>query len=201
MNRLALHSAYILPQNELTRAPFLDTMMASQCSRTVKSTDRSLYTLQGLLLEAIGHLSQLLEAINDLDPQVTMDQIGEAVETAVTLLANASNKMSLMRRTKIMEEYNKELVPFAAAKERDWASAAPRLFGPNFLKEAADYLQQLQLVWKVKEKPASVFRQALSSSQQGEAEGRNPTGSSPTHTQPTQISHTPWVREFPQRND
>ena len=82
-----------------------------------------MYTLQGLLLEAIEPLSQLLEAVNDPDPQLTMDQIGEAVETAVTLLANASNKMSLMR-TKILEEYNKELVPFAAAKERDWASAA-----------------------------------------------------------------------------
>ena len=101
-----------------------------------------------------------MEAINDPDPQVTMDQIGKAVEAAVTSLANASNKMSLMRRTKILEEYNKELVPFAAAKERDWASAAQRLFGPNFLKEVADYLQQLQLVRKVKEKPAPVFQQA-----------------------------------------
>ena len=145
-------------------------MMASQCSRTVKSTNRSLYTLQGLLLEAIGPMSQLLEAVNDPDPQVTTDQIGEAVdlETAVTLLANASNKMSLMRMTKILEEYNKELVPFAAAKEQDWASAAPRLFGPNFLKEAADYLQQLQLIWKVKEKLAPVFQQAP-----GQASGGN----------------------------
>ena len=157
--RHALRSTYTLPQNKLTRAPFLDTMMASQCSRTVKSTNRSLYTLQGLLLEAIGPLNQFMEAINDpdpqvainnSDPQVTMDQIGEAVETAVTSLANASNKMSLMRRTKILEEYNKEFVPFAAAKEQDWASTVPRLFGPNFLKEAADYLQQLQLVRKVK---------------------------------------------------
>ena len=125
-----------------------------------------MYTLQGLLLEATEPLSQLLEAVNDPDPQLTMDQIGEAVETAVTLLANASNKMSLMR-TKILEEYNKELVPFAAAKERDWASAAPRLFGPNFLKEAADYLQQLQLVRKVKEKPAPVFRQAPHQASEG----------------------------------
>ena len=43
-------------------------------------------------------------------------------------------------------EYNKELLPFATAKKRDWASGAPRLFGPNFLKEATNYLQQLQLL-------------------------------------------------------
>ena len=151
--RCTLRSAYTLPQNKLTRAPFLDTMMGSQCSRTVKSKDRSLYTTQGLLLEAIGLLIQLLEAVNN----PPMDQIGEALATAITLLANASNKMSLMRRIRIPEEYNKELVPFAAAKETDWASAAPRLLGLNSLKEAADYLQQLQLVRKVKEKPAPVF--------------------------------------------
>ena len=114
--------------------------MASECSKSCKSMDHSLYTLQGLILEAIGPLSQLLEAVNDPDPQVSMDQVGEAVETAISLLANASNKASLMRRTKILEEYNKDLVSFSEAKERDWASAAPRLFRPNFLKEAADHL-------------------------------------------------------------
>ena len=128
-------------------------MMASECSRASKSTDRSLYMLQGLILEAIGPLSQLLEAVNNPNPQLTMDQIWDAVETAITLLANASNKTSLMRRTKILEEYNKELVSFAAAQERDWASAALCLFGPNFLKEAADYLQNLQLIRKVKQPP------------------------------------------------
>jgi len=50
--------------------------------------------------------------------------------------------------------YSKELVPFAAESERDWTSGDPRLFGPSFLKEALDYLQQLQLVRKMKEKPA-----------------------------------------------
>ena len=86
-----------------------------------------------------------------------MDQIGEAVETALTLLANASIHISGMRRTKV---YSKELVPFAAESERDWTSGDPRLFGPSFLKEALDYLQQLQLVRKVKEKP--VFHSAPS---------------------------------------
>jgi len=80
-----------------------------------------------------------LEAVNDPEQQVSMEQIGETVETAITLIANTSNKVSLMRRTKTMDEYNKELVSFITADERDcWASAAPCLFGPNFLKEAAD---------------------------------------------------------------
>jgi len=57
----------------------------------------------------------------------------------------------------VLEDYSKELVPFAAESECDWTSGDPRLFGPSFLKEALDYLQQLQLVRKVKEKP--VFHQ------------------------------------------
>jgi len=109
-DRHALRSKYTLPQNDLTRAPFLDAMMASECSRNCKSTDRSLYTLQGLILEVIGPLSQLLEAVNDPNPEVSMDQLGEAVETAITLLADASNKTSLMRRTKILEEYLSHLL-------------------------------------------------------------------------------------------
>ena len=139
-------------------------MIASERSSKVKSTDRSLFTLQGLILETIGPLNQLLKAVNDPEPNVSMDQIGDAIETAITLLANAANKTSLMRRSRILEEYNRELVPFTTAQERDWASAAPQLFGPNFLKEAADYLQQLQLIRKVKSKPTQVFRQAPSPS-------------------------------------
>lgn len=196
--RRSLRSQYTLPQNDLTRAPFLDAMMGSECSKPCKSLDRSLYTLQGLLLEPIGPLSQLLEAVNDPDPQVTMDQIGEAVETAITLLANASNKLSLMRRARILEEYNKELVAFAAEKERNWTAAAPRLFGPNFLKEAADHLQHLQLVRKVKQPQQQNFRPPPPS---GSARG----GGDPTdqcHTLGHLVKRTTlWGRELPQRRN
>jgi len=47
------------------------------------------------------------------------------VETPIISLANASNKSSLIRRTKILEEYNKELMTFAGAQERNWARTAP----------------------------------------------------------------------------
>ena len=145
--------------------------VASECSRTCKSRDCSLYTLQGLILEAIGPLRQ-----SDPNPQVSLDQIEEAAETAIIILANcpnACNKTSLIRRTKILEEYNKELVIFAGAQERNWASAAPQLFGLNFLKAPAHYLQHLQLVRKVKQ-PQQNFQQSPSWSQQrGWGKGRN----------------------------
>jgi len=67
-----------------------------------------------------------------------LDQIGDVVETALTLLANASIHIFGGRRAKVLEDYNTELVPFAAESECDWTSGAPQLFGPRFLKKALD---------------------------------------------------------------
>ena len=53
--------------------------------------------LQGLVLDVIGPLTQLLEAVNDDQARVTTDQISEAVETAISLLANASYQISAVR--------------------------------------------------------------------------------------------------------
>ena len=69
----------MLPQNELTKTPLLDTMLAGQCSSATKLLDHTLSSLQGQVLEAVGPLSQLLEAVNDEDPQLSTDQIGKAV--------------------------------------------------------------------------------------------------------------------------
>ena len=60
--------------------------------------------------------------------------------------------LSIMRKSKILEQYNNELLLFVAAKEHDWVNAASQLFGLNCMKEVSDYLQQLQLLKKVKEK-------------------------------------------------
>jgi len=139
--------------------------------------------------------------VNDPEPNLSLDQIGDAVETAIALLANALNKTTLMRRSRVLEEYNKELVPFATAQERDWTSAAPRLFGPTFLKDAADYLQQLQLVRKVKSKPTQVFGQGPPSSHQGEAEDQRHGSSHHTLARPATRRLILRGRELPRRND
>lgn len=66
-------------------------------------------------MEAIRSHNQVLEAVNDPNAQIFIDQTDEAVETAITLLVN-SFKMPLIRRTKILEKYTKELVSFAVVK-------------------------------------------------------------------------------------
>ena len=87
-----------------------------------------------MYLEPTGLFSQLLEAVNDPNPEDTMDQIREANEMAITLLANASNKLLLMRRASILEG------ACYICCRKNWATVAPRLFGLKFLQEAADHL-------------------------------------------------------------
>ena len=76
-------------------------------------------------------------------------------------------KYQLWGKLKFWMNTTKELLSFAAASECDWASTAPHLFGQNFLKESSEYLQKLQLLRKVKEKPSSSFWQPPLQSQQG----------------------------------
>ena len=58
-----------LPETSCQRtSPILGTMLASQCSRAIKSMDNTLSSLQGYVVEATGPLSKLMEAINDDGP-------------------------------------------------------------------------------------------------------------------------------------
>ena len=72
--------------------------MSLECLSEAKSTN--LFTLPKLILEAIVPLIQLLEAVNDPEPNLSMNQIGDAIEIVIILLPNASNKTSLMRESR-----------------------------------------------------------------------------------------------------
>ena len=53
--------------------------------------------MQTLNLDALTPLAELLEQING-EKEITADQVGYAVESAITLLGNASAQMSTLRR-------------------------------------------------------------------------------------------------------
>lgn len=70
-----------------------------------------------MILDAIGPLTELLEKLNSEEPNITTEEVGYAVESAVTLLDNASSQISGLRRQKVPEEYNKDLISFAKERE------------------------------------------------------------------------------------
>ena len=98
-----------------------------------KFTDTALACLQALTLDAVGPLTDLLEKMaaggesseDSLDLQVVKD----AVQSALVLLGNASTQFSIYRQTKVLEEFNKDLISFAEEKEPELREAAPQLFG------------------------------------------------------------------------
>ena len=91
-----------------------------------------------------------------LDFQVEEDTI----QSALAFLGNAATQFSIYRRTKILEEYSKELVSFSEELEPELRAAAPLLFGPSCTKQAADHLGQVEALRKVKGKGKKVFYKA-----------------------------------------
>ena len=124
--------------------------MLEQCSKSTKTNDKVLARLQALMLDAVGPLTHLLEKLNSEEAEIDTDEVGYVVESAITLIGNASSQMSILRRQKILEEYNKDLLSFAQDREEEFTKAAPQLFGVQFPKEAADHLDQVAALRRAK---------------------------------------------------
>ncbi len=65
-----------------------------------------------------------------------------AVKAALTFTGNASSQCTSLRRTGILEEYNKDLVSFGQESGKLFASATNTLFGPSFPEKAAERIKQ-----------------------------------------------------------
>ena len=167
LERRQLRSAFALPKVAVTKALTLDPVMSSQCSKSTKTNDKALARVQALTLDAIGPLTDLLEKLNSDEVEISAEDVGYAVESAVTLLSNASSQMSGLRRQKVLEEYNKDLLSFAKEREATFIKAAPLLFGPQFPKDASDHLEHVAALKRAKSSTSyssgSGFQKASSS--------------------------------------
>ena len=119
------------------------------------------------MLDAVGPLTDLLERINDSKPAddkeeedqqgVDLQLVEDAAQAALAFLGNAAAQFSAYRRTKILEEYNKDRVSFSEEVKPDLWAAAPLLFGSSFTKQASEHLSQVEALKKVKGKGKKVF--------------------------------------------
>ena len=140
-NRRQLRNAFALPKVAVTKTLSVDLVMAAN--------DKVLAHLQALTLDAVGSLMDTLEKLNSGMSEIDANEIGYVVESAVTLFGNASSQMSILRRQKILEEYNMDLLSFAQDRE-EFPKAAPQLFGAQFSKDAADHLEQMAALRRAK---------------------------------------------------
>ena len=116
----ALRRQFLVPDMPLTMAPKLDKVMAAESVPAVRTLDQSLGRLQALMLDAVGPLTDLLERISrsipsegqedEEDQGLDLQVIEDSVQSALAFLGNAATQFSGYRRTKILEEYNKDLM-------------------------------------------------------------------------------------------
>ena len=71
--RRSLRRQYTLQQNDLTRAPFLDAMMGSECSKPCKSMDRKSVVLAAQHLKVVTHILQCLGFIINTKMSLTQE--------------------------------------------------------------------------------------------------------------------------------
>lgn len=112
-------------------------------------------------MDAIGPLTDLLEKMaacgNSSEDSLDLQVVEDVVQSALVLLGNASTQFPMYRCTKILEDFNKDLISFAAEKEPELSGAALHLFGSAFTKQMADHLKQVETLQKVKRKTKKVF--------------------------------------------
>ena len=73
--RRQLRSAFALPKVAITKAPTLDPVMSSQCSKSTKTSDKALARVQALTLDAIGPLTDLLEKLNSDEVEISAEDV------------------------------------------------------------------------------------------------------------------------------
>jgi len=98
-----LHSNFIVPDMPFTTPPHLDKLMAAECSKRVKTTDQSYFSIQALFLDAAGPLTRLLDNINRENP-ISVDDVEAAVKADLTFMGNTTSKCNIKRRTLVLEE-------------------------------------------------------------------------------------------------
>ena len=167
--RRSLRSKFILPKAPVTRAPRLDKVYVDSCSKSTKQADRSLAHIQALMLDVAGPISEALEQLNvtteDDSEEIELDleKLGATLEVAPTFLGNTSTQTSNLRRLKLMEDINKDLVPYTMDQEEHFIAQAPMLFGNQFMKNATEHWEQVKALRKVRDHPAtSGFQKAYS---------------------------------------
>ena len=82
--------------------------------------------IQTHVLDALAPLSTIIETQEGISKQ-TLD----AVAAAVKLLGNASARISHLRRTKVITQMNKALLPLVE-EDSNFEDVSPSLFRPEF---------------------------------------------------------------------
>ena len=142
-DRRQLWHQFIVPNTPFTTSPHLDKMIAGERSKSTKANDSLFSDIQAHFLDAVGPLTGIIEAING-GKQLAIEDVDSVVKAALTLLGNASHRCTSIRRQGVLQDYNKDLVSYAAESDELFSSATKTLLGPAFPEKAATHLRQMK---------------------------------------------------------
>ena len=127
-----------LPDTTVFTAPKLDKAIGDQIQKnykkTVENRDKELMKVQRHILNVGAPLSALHDLLENKQ-DLSHEEIMNLVERALCLLGNASNSMSILRRSKILYSINPSKISLAEAA---FLNAGSSLFGTDISKIAAD---------------------------------------------------------------
>ena len=121
---------YTLPKVPATKTPTLDGYLKSELSQATMAADKELATIQTFALDALSPLTAIIEA-DTKGENITNTQGVNAVKAAIELIGNANARISHLRRTKIISQMNKSLLPLTE-DDSNFTDAPPTLFGSEF---------------------------------------------------------------------
>ena len=136
--RKAARKRYKLPKVPATRTPRLDPFLKTEIPQTAKSLDSDLARVQTLYMDALAPLTTLSES-----EELSFEDVRRATTTAMALIDNANSSLSRLRREKLVNSFNKSLLPLVK-EDKDFAETTPYLFGADFAKRSKDFTDQIK---------------------------------------------------------
>ena len=109
-DRLSTRNAYSLPKVSATKSSVLDTYLKLEVSQNVIAADKELGSIQSAVLDAMAPLTSIVEADAKGD-NITHKQAVNAAKAAIEMVGNANARINYLRRTKIISQMNKALLP------------------------------------------------------------------------------------------
>ena len=149
---LKIKNTYSLPKVAASRTPQLDSYLKAEVQPSTKTTDKELATIQSHVLDALAPLSAILVSEEDIPGQIV-----NATVDAVKLLGNASARISHLRRTKIVTQINKTLLPLVE-EDSNFGEVSPSLFGPEFAQKSKQLVDQVKAMRSTLSTPKQFFR-------------------------------------------
>ena len=136
--RKAARKRYKLLKVPATRTSRLDPFLKTEIPQTAKFLDSNLARVQMLYMDALAHLTALSES-----EELSFENVRRVTTTAMALIGNANSHLSRLRREKLVNSFNKSLLPLVK-EDKGFTETTTYLFRADFAKRSKEFTNQIK---------------------------------------------------------